>query len=62
MAKKKDIRINNDLQNIHMKLKDQVTRSSLKQGVNSGVPDGKAIPVPLVAPVVLLCSSSIYGF
>jgi hypothetical protein len=40
MAKKKDIRINNDLQNIHMKLKDQVTRSSLKQGVNSGVPDG----------------------
>jgi hypothetical protein len=38
-------RTNKDLQNIHIKL---------KPGVDSGVPEGLAVPVPLVAPVVLI--------
>ena len=40
---------NNDLQNIHKKTKDQVTRIPLKTGVNSGVPEELAVPAPLVA-------------
>ena len=31
------------------KTKDQVTRTWLKTGVNSGAPGGLAVPVPLVA-------------
>jgi len=38
MAKRK--RTNNDLQNIKNKTKDRVTRTALKNGVNSGAPDG----------------------
>jgi hypothetical protein len=51
-AKRK--RTNNDLQNIHIKPKDRVTRTSLKPGLNSGVQEGLEIPAPLVAPVVLV--------
>ena len=51
MTKRK--RTNNDLQNITHKTKDQVARTPLKQGVNSGVPEGKA-PAQLMASVVLL--------
>jgi len=36
------------------KTKDRVTRTPLKQGVNSGAPGGLAVPVQLVTPVVLL--------
>jgi hypothetical protein len=36
------------------KTKDRVTRAPLKPGVNWGAPEGKAVPVPLVAPVVLI--------
>ena len=38
--KKKDKRTNNDLQNIHDKAKDRVTRTLLQTGMNSGVPEG----------------------
>ena len=35
------------------KTKDRVTRTQLKPGVNSGAPEGYAVPAPLVAPVVI---------
>ena len=41
--KKRDKRINNDLQNTTQKTKDRVTRTPLKK-----------VPAPLVAPVMLL--------
>ena len=47
-------RTNNDLQSTTHKTKDRVTRITLKTGVNSGVPEGYAVPAPLVAPVVLI--------
>jgi hypothetical protein len=52
MAKRK--RTNNDLQNITHKTKDQVARTPLKQGLNSGAPEGKAVPAQLMVSVVLL--------
>jgi hypothetical protein len=52
MGKRK--RTNNDLQNIHIKTKDRVTRTPLKTGVNSGAPEVSAVPAPLVTPVVLV--------
>jgi hypothetical protein len=40
---------------IYRKLKRLINTSPLKnQGVNSGAPEGVAVPAPLVAPVVLL--------
>ena len=42
---------NNDLQNMHI---TRVTRIPLKTEVNAGVSEGKAVPVPLKAPVVLI--------
>ena len=42
--KKKYKRTHNDLQNIHIKTKDRITRTPLKPWVNSGAPEGKAIP------------------
>ena len=36
------------------KTKDRVTRTPLKIGVNSGAPEGWAVPAPLEAPVVLI--------
>jgi len=36
------------------KTKDRVTRTPLKTGVNSGAPEGKVVPAPLVAPVMLI--------
>ena len=36
------------------KTKDRVTRTPLKLGVNSGAPEGLAVPAPLEAPVVLI--------
>jgi hypothetical protein len=41
MAKRK--RTNNDLQNITHKTKDQVARTPLKQGVNSGMVTAKTV-------------------
>ena len=52
MAKRK--RTNNDLQNITHKTKDQGARTTLKQGLNSGAPEGKAVPAQLMVSVVLL--------
>jgi hypothetical protein len=37
--KKKDKMTKNDLQNITQKIKNRVTRTPLKTGVNSGVPE-----------------------
>ena len=45
---------NNDQQNTTHKTKDRVTRTSLKPGVNSGAPEGYAVPVPVATLVVLL--------
>ena len=36
------------------KAKDRVIRNPLKTAMNSGSPEGKAVPAPLVAPVVLI--------
>jgi hypothetical protein len=36
------------------KTKDRVTRTPLKTGLNPGAPEGRAVPAPLVAPVVLI--------
>ena len=52
--KKKDKRTNNDLQNIHIKLKIEQHEPHNKLGVNSGAPEGSPVPTPLVAPVVLI--------
>jgi hypothetical protein len=51
---KKDKRTNNDLQNIHIKLRDRVTRTPLKPRVNSGEPEGVAVPASLEVSVVLI--------
>ena len=50
MAKRKS----NYLQKLTHKTKDRVTRTPIRQGVNSGAPEGLAVPAPLVAPVVLI--------
>ena len=49
--KKKDKRTNNDLQNIHVKLKIEKHEPHLKPLVDSGSPE---VPAPLVVPVVLV--------
>ena len=36
------------------KTKDRVTRTPLKPGRNSGAPEGSAVLISLVAPVVLI--------
>jgi hypothetical protein len=51
---KKSKRTNNDLQSSVHKTKDRVIRTLTKTKVNSGAPERKGVPVPLVAPVVLL--------
>jgi hypothetical protein len=51
--KKKDKRTNNDLQSTTQKTKDWVTRTPRKPEVNSGAPEGLAIPVSILTPVVL---------
>ena len=50
MAKRK--RTNNDLQNIHIKTKDRVTRTPLKTGDELGCFGRVTVPAPLVASVV----------
>ena len=52
MTKKK--KVQKDKQHKTHKTKNQVTRTPLKTGVNSGAPEGLAVPAPLVAPVVLI--------
>jgi hypothetical protein len=42
----KDKRTNNDLQNATQKTKERATRTTLKTGVNSGTPEGWAVPAP----------------
>jgi hypothetical protein len=46
----KDNRTNNDLQNTPQNTKDR----PMKTGVNTGVPEGYSVPVPHLAPVVVL--------
>jgi hypothetical protein len=36
------------------KTKDRVTRTPLKPGVNSGAPEGFAIPAPLMTPIQVI--------
>ena len=48
--KKKYKRTKKDLH----KTKDRVTRTPLNPEVNSGAPEGKAVPAPLVSSVVLI--------
>ena len=43
---------NNDLQNIHIKLKIEYYEPHYKSGGNSGAPEGKTVPASLVASVV----------
>ena len=54
VKRKKSKRTNNDLQSSVHKTKDRVIRTLTKTKVNSGAPERKGVPVPLVAPVVLL--------
>ena len=54
MAKRKEKRTKNDLQNNTQKIKDRATRTSLKTGVNSGAPERSVVPAPHVTTVVLL--------
>jgi hypothetical protein len=51
---KKDNRTNNDLQNTPQKTKDRATQTPMKTVVNTGVPEGYSVPVPHLAPVVVL--------
>ena len=51
MAKRK--KMNNHLQNTTQKTKDRVTLTAKEPGVNSGAPEGLAVPAPLATPVVL---------
>jgi len=56
-------RTNNDLQNTTHKTKDRATRSPLKPGVDTGAPEGLAVPVPLVTPIMLLLNdTNIIGY
>jgi len=52
--KKNGKRTNHDLQYTTQKTKDQATRIQLKTGVNSGSPEGSAVPAQLVTLVMLL--------
>ena len=57
MAKNKPKGTNNDLQNIHIRLKKRPRNTNpikKKPLVNSGAPKGKSVLAPLVAPVVLI--------
>jgi hypothetical protein len=50
--KKKYKRTNNDLQNTHIKPKIEQHEPHQKPEVNSGAPEGLAVPAPLVTPIV----------
>ena len=45
---------NNDAQNTTQTTKELATQTPLNIGVNSGAPEGKAVPAPHMLPVVLL--------
>ena len=47
--KKKVKKTNNDLKNITPKTKNRATQTPLKPVVNSGAPEGCAVPVPHAA-------------
>jgi hypothetical protein len=54
-------RTNNDLLNTidtTQKIKDWVTRTPLKTGVNSYAWEGQTVPAPLVAPVVSMLNDT----
>jgi hypothetical protein len=51
---KKDKGKNNDRLTITQKTKDRATRTSLNSEVNSGAPEGYAVPAPHVVVFVLL--------
>jgi hypothetical protein len=51
-------RTNNDLPNITQKTKDRTTQTPQKLRLNSDTPEGLAVPVPPVAPVVLLLNDT----
>ena len=53
MTNRKGKKTNNDLQNTTQKTKDRERRTLIKPGMESGIPEGYAVPAPHVAPVVL---------
>jgi len=54
MAKRKSTKGQTTISKHTYKTKDRVTQTALKLGVNSGAPEKLAVPVPLVALVVLI--------
>jgi hypothetical protein len=61
LKKNRDKRTNNDLQSIARKTKDQGTRTPFKTGVNSGAPEGKAVPVTRGHSSCYSCYSPVIG-
>jgi hypothetical protein len=53
--KKKDKRTNNDLQSTTQIIKDWAARTPLKTGMNSGAPEGWAVPAPMWHPSCYSC-------
>ena len=52
MVKRKQVQKDKQRSTKHTyEIKDRVTRTSLKPGVNSGAPEGQAVPAPLMIPV-----------
>ena len=47
---------------LHIKTKDRVTRTPLKPEVNSGVPEGWAVHVPLVAPITTFVPYKLHNY
>ena len=56
MAKRKSTKGQKRSKKHTYKTNDRVTRTPLKPGVNSGVPEGSTVPAPLVTPVMLIYS------
>ena len=61
MAKRKSTKDQQRSTKHAYKAKDRVTRTPLKTGVNSGAPEGKAVPAPLVTPIVLIMNEEKTG-
>jgi hypothetical protein len=50
VKRKKAQRMNNDLQNTMQKTKYRATRTALTPRLNTGAPEGKAVPATLMEP------------
>ena len=59
-GKQKDKRTSNDLQNTTEETKDRGTRIPLTTGDSLGVPEGSAVPAPLVTPTyIIVCTQNV---